>query len=232
MPQRVVAAVVKPDTIGDKDVIVDVGLEPGTKGLHGHDHPWSGILALVSSVSVASDLGGGPAGKDSVDERAYLAMESGVELKAFAQTHLLGKRDHQVAVVDFRQLLGQRVGQDLGAAVDTGRANPGFATVRDRHMQIAVGTVEERQTVARVSTAHQAVNDLLGLTGQRPVAVSEARVVGLEKRLGVIDQNPPEGTLVELALPVKGGQTAGRHPLCLSGFRRPMVNWVRPFLCQ
>ena len=99
-------------------------------------------------------------------------------------------------------------------------------------MQFAVGTVEERQAVARGSAAHQAVDDLLGFPGQRPVAVSEARVGGLEKRLGVIDQNPPEGTLVELALPVEGGQIAGRHPLCLSGFRRPMVNFVRPFLCQ
>lgn len=132
-----------------------MGLEPGTKGLHRHDNPRSGFLALVSSV--ASDLSGGPPGKDSVNEPADLAVQSGVDLKAFAQTHLLGKRDHQVAVVDFRQLLGQGVGQDLGAAVDTGRANPGFARVRDRHVQIAVGTVEERQAVARVSAAHQAV---------------------------------------------------------------------------
>ena len=91
-------------------------------------------------------------------------------------------------------------------------------------MQLAVGTVQERQPVARVSAAHQAVDDLLGFAGEWPVAVSEARVVGLEKRLGMIDQNPPEGALVELALPVEGGQTAGRHPLCLSGFGRPMVN--------
>ena len=122
LPQRVVAAVGKPDTIGDEDVIVDVGLESGPKRLHGHDNPRSGFLTLVSSVSVASDLGGGPAGEDSVDDPAYLAVEPGVELKAFAQTHLLGKRDHQLAVVDFRLLLGQGVGQDLGAAVDTGRA--------------------------------------------------------------------------------------------------------------
>jgi len=95
-------------------------------------------------------------------------------------------------------------------------------------MQPAVGTVEEREAVARVSAAHQAVDDLLGFAGQRPVAVSEARVVGLEKRLGMIDQNPPEGALVELALLLEGGQTAGRHPLGLSGFGRPMVNWVKP----
>ncbi len=68
---------------------MDVGLEPGTKGLHGHDDPRSGFLALVSSVSVASDLSGGPPGKDSVNRPAYLAMQSGVELKAFAQTHLM-----------------------------------------------------------------------------------------------------------------------------------------------
>jgi hypothetical protein len=122
--------------------------------------------------------------------------------------------------------------QDFGSAIDAGGANPGFAREWDGQVELAVGTVEERQPVARVSAAHQAVDDLLGFPGQWPVAVSEARVVGLEKRLGVIDQNPPEGTLVELTLPVEGGQTAGRHPLGLFGFRRPMVNWVPPFLCQ
>jgi hypothetical protein len=54
---------------------------------------------LVTSISVASDLGGGPAGEDSVNEPAYLAVQPEVELKAFAQPHLLGKRNHQVAVV-------------------------------------------------------------------------------------------------------------------------------------
>ena len=101
MPQGVVAAVGEPDAIGDENVVVDVGLEPGTKGLHGHDYSGSGFLALVSPVSVATDLGGGPAGKDSVNESPYLALQSGVELKAFAQAHFLGKRDYQVAVVDF-----------------------------------------------------------------------------------------------------------------------------------
>ena len=83
---------------------------------------------------------------------------------------------------------------------------------------------EQRQSTARVAASHQPVDYLLGLPGQWPVTVSEARIVSLEKRLGMIDQNPPEGALVELALPVEGGQTAGRHPLCLSGFGRPMVN--------
>ena len=129
VPQGVVAAVGEPDAIGDENVVVDVGLEPGTKGLHGHDDSGSGFLALVSPVSVASDLGGGPAGKDSVKESPYLALQSGVELKAFAQAHFLGKRDYQVAEVDFGQFLGQRLGQDFGAAVDTGRANPRFARV-------------------------------------------------------------------------------------------------------
>ena len=32
MPQGVVAAVGEPDAIGDENVVVDVGLEPGTKG--------------------------------------------------------------------------------------------------------------------------------------------------------------------------------------------------------
>ena len=94
------------------------------------------------------------------------------------------------------------------------------------------GTVEERQAIVRISATHQAVDYLLSRPGQWPVAVSEARVVSLEKRLGMIDQNPPEGTLVELTLPVEGRQTAGQHTLCLSGFRRPMVNWLRPFLCR
>jgi hypothetical protein len=71
-----------------------VGLEPGTKGLHGHDDSGSGFLALVSPVPVASALGGGPAGKDSLKESPYLARQSGVQLKAFAQAHFLGKRDH------------------------------------------------------------------------------------------------------------------------------------------
>jgi len=78
VPQRVIGAVGEPDAIGDENVLVDVGLEPRTKGLHRHDHPRSGFLALVSSVSVTSDLGGGPASKDSVDEPSYLAMQSGV----------------------------------------------------------------------------------------------------------------------------------------------------------
>lgn len=115
------------------------------------------------------------------------------------------------------------MGQHFGSAVDTGWANPSFARVWDRHVQVAIGTVEERQAIARIAATHQAVDYLLGLPGQWPVTVSEARVVSLEKRLGMIDQNPPERTLVELTLPVEGSQTAGQHPLCLSGFRRPMA---------
>ena len=99
-------------------------------------------------------------------------------------------------------------------------------------MDFAVGAVEQRQAMMRVPAADQAVDDLLGFPGQRPVAVSEARVVGLKKRLGVIDQNPPEGTLVELALPVEGDQTAGSHPSDLFGFPPQVVNWPWPFLVQ
>jgi hypothetical protein len=40
-------------------------------------------------------------------------------------------------------------------------------------VQVAVGTVEQRQPVARVSAAHQALDDLLGFAGKWPVAVSE-----------------------------------------------------------
>lgn len=64
------------------------------------------------------------------------------------------------------------------------------------------------------------------------MAVSVARVAGLKKRLGMIDQNPLEGTLMELALPVEWDQTAGRQPSGLFGSARQMVNWPRPFLVQ
>jgi len=57
---------------------------------------------LISKITVASDLGGGPPGNNSVNEPPDLAMESRVELKAFAQSHLLGERDHQMAVIDLR----------------------------------------------------------------------------------------------------------------------------------
>jgi len=67
----------------------------------------------------------------------------------------------------------------------------------------------------RVPAADQAVDDLLGFTREWSVAVRVARVVSLQKWLGVVDQNPPKGTLVELALPIEGSQSACGHPLCL-----------------
>ena len=60
-----------------------------------------------------------------------------------------GQVDHQVAIVALGQLFGQRMGQHFGSTVDTGWTNPGFARVRDRHMQIAVGTVEQRQSITQ-----------------------------------------------------------------------------------
>ena len=58
------------------------------------------------------------------------------------------------------------------------------------------------------------------------------RVIDSEKILPVIDQNPPQGTLVELPLAIQRSQGAGRHPSGLSEVRAQVVNWKRLNLCQ
>ena len=44
----------------------------------------------------------------------------------------------------------------------------------------------------------------------------------------MIDQNPPQGTLVEFSLTIQRSLTTERHPLGLSDFCRQKVDWVRP----
>jgi hypothetical protein len=48
----------------------------------------------------------------------------------------------------------------------------------------------------------------------------------------MIDQYPPQGTLMELSLTIQGRQATQRHPSGLSDFRRQKVDWVLPKLCQ
>ena len=88
------------------------------------------------------------------------------------------------------------MGQHFGSAVDAGRANPGFAGIGHAHVDFAVRAMEQGQAVARVATTHKSVNDLLGFLRKRTMAVFVARIVVAEEFLPMVDQNPPQRTLM------------------------------------
>lgn len=162
-----------------------------------------------------------------MDQATDLAMQAGVQLESLAQAHLFGQGNHQVAIIALGQLLGQGVSQYFGPAAYAGRANPGFARVRHRHVDVTVRAVEQREAIARVTATHQSFHDLLGLFGKGTVALFVTGVVGSEELLPMVDQNPPQGTLMELSLTIQRSLATERHPSGLSDFRRQKVDWVR-----
>ena len=137
-------------------------------------------------------------------------------LEPFAQAHLHGQRDHDMAVGHFGQLLEEAVTDVLGATIGAGRADSLLTTERDCHMDLAIGAVEERQAIVRVTTAQDSLEGLLGASGHRSVAGQKPSVILPQKALAMVYQDTPQRTLVGLTLSISESRlTTGFHSLTM-----------------
>ncbi len=77
-------------------------------------------------------------------------------------------------------------------------------------MDFAFATVQQREAIVGVAATDKLLDDFFGLQRQWTVRLLIAGFVYLEKMVAVVDQDSPQGTLMELTRTVEGRRGAGR----------------------
>ena len=143
-------------------------------------------------LAVGGQLPNHLAAQDPNDDLSEFAEELGVFEDAKTQARLARDGDYEMAMADGWQPLNE-VGRDLlGPALGTGRANPGLATERNGELNVASAARETSDPKIWVPTQQETPKGLLGIRLQWPVGVNKPAVVGRDKRLQVVYENPPE----------------------------------------